>query len=59
MKTIIAAAGISLLVGWPAASADAIDERASELLPWVAQQTGYSAEHVKVTVLLLSHEAST
>ena len=36
-----------------AASADAIDERATELLPWVAQQTGYSAEHVRVTVLFV------
>jgi Domain of unknown function (DUF4157) len=36
-----------------AASADAIDERATELLPWVAQQTGYSVEHVKVTVLFV------
>jgi hypothetical protein len=49
----IAAAGLCLLLGICNASADAIDERATELLPWVAEQTGYSAEHVKVTVLFV------
>jgi hypothetical protein len=48
---LLAAAGISLISG--GAAADAIDERASQLMPWVAQQTGYSAEHVKVTVLFV------
>ena len=53
MKIIIAAAGLSLFLGVSAASADRIDDRARELLPWVAQKTGYSADHVKVTALFV------
>ncbi len=53
MKTIVVAAGLSLLLGISAASADPIDDRVNELLPWVAQKTGYAVEHVKVTVLLV------
>ena len=41
-----------MLLPLPAA-ADAIDTRVRELLPWVAQKTGYSAEHVKVTGVLI------
>ena len=52
MKIIIAASAISLFFGFAAVSADAIDDRAKALLPWVAQKSGYSSDHVKVTVLL-------
>ena len=53
MKIAIAAASLSSLLFISAASADPLDDRAKELLPWVAQQTGYAADHVKVTVLLV------
>ena len=53
IKTIGAAVALSLLLGISTASADALDDRAKELLPWVAQKTGYAADHVKVTVLLV------
>src|SRR6476646_7934313 len=52
MKTTVAGAGFSLVLGLSSACADAIDDRAKALLPWVSQKTGYSADHVKVTVLL-------
>jgi Domain of unknown function (DUF4157) len=52
-SAIIAAAGLSMLLGISTASADALDNRAKELLPWVAQRTGYAADHVKVTVILV------
>jgi hypothetical protein len=52
MKTIVAAASLSLLIGYSAA-ADPVDDRASELLPWVAGKTGYAAENVKVTVIFV------
>src|SRR5437764_8216730 len=51
MKAFIAAA-VLLLSSLSTASADAVDDRAKQLLPWVAQKTGYSADHVKVTVML-------
>jgi hypothetical protein len=41
-----------LLLTCLAATADPIDDRANELLAWVAKRTGYSAEHVKATVLI-------
>lgn len=50
MKAIIVAAAL-LLYSLSAASADIIDDKAKQLLPWVAQKTGYSADHVRVTVL--------
>ena len=53
----IATAGLCLLLGICNASADAIDDRATELLAWVAQQTGYSAERVKVTVLFVEQRS--
>jgi hypothetical protein len=53
IKTIGAAAALSLSLGISTGSADALDDRAKELLPWVAQKTGYAVEHVKVTVLLV------
>ena len=53
MKSIIAAAGLFVLTGASAAWSDAIDERAKDLLPWVAQKTGYRADYIKVTVLFV------
>jgi len=51
---IVGAAGLVVLLGVSAASADPIDDRASDLLPWVARKTRYSADHVKVTVLFVA-----
>jgi hypothetical protein len=51
MKRIIAVAVLSSALGLSAASADVIDDRAKQLLPWVVEKTGYSADHVKVTVI--------
>ena len=48
-KTTIAAASLFLLLV-SSVLADAIDDRANELLHWVAQKTGYRAEHVRATV---------
>jgi hypothetical protein len=48
-----AAAGLSMPLGICHASADPIDDRAKELLPWVAQRTGYATGQVKVMVLLV------
>lgn len=55
-KTIISAAGLCLMLG-SSAIADAIDDRASELLHWVAQKTGYASEHVRVTVVFVEPRA--
>lgn len=34
-------------------SADPIDDHANRLLAWVAEKTGYSADHVKLAVLIV------
>ena len=49
-KPVLAAAAW-LLLSVSAAVADPIDDRVRELLPWVAEKTGYKAEQVKVTVI--------
>lgn len=56
-RTLFAAAGLTLLLPCLTATADPIDDRANELLVWVAKKTGYSAEHVKATVLLVEPRA--
>jgi hypothetical protein len=54
----IRAAATALLLFAPClAAADSIDDRASELLPWVAQHTGYKIDHVKATVLRVDPQA--
>jgi hypothetical protein len=52
----LVAAGLWLLLSCLAAAADPIDDRAYELLAWVAAKTGYPTEHVKVTVLMVAPE---
>ena len=50
---IAGAASILLAAFGSPAMADAIDDRAKELLPWVARHTGYKTDYVKVTVVLV------
>ena len=49
-KAAFAAVGW-IMLGASAALADPLDDRVKELLPWVAEKTGYKAEQVKVTVI--------
>lgn len=56
-RVLSLAVGLTLLVPCLTAIADPIDDRANDLLAWVAKKTGYSAEHVKVTVLLVEPRA--
>ena len=53
-RSMIAAAfGLLLVLPSIRVLADPIDDRANELLVWVAQKTGYSSDHVRMAVLIL------
>lgn len=49
-KAILAAFGFSLPLRSPTL-ADPVDERAKELLAWVAGRTGYSVGHLRMTIV--------